>query len=149
MARNHNTVIGPKSLETAAVPLDWTAKRTTMIAADASGTYSAKAGVINFRPSSADMTDKAGVIIASPMKRAAPIRPAKKSTGTFRPIFFTRRARSESAPPSPSLSALRRKSTYLKVTMIVSVQTISEIRPMTSVSCTPSAAKGLNASRKA
>ncbi|MCY1306042.1 hypothetical protein D9M70_558750 [compost metagenome] len=100
-------------------------------------------------PSRADMTERAGVIMASPMNSAAPIKPAKNNTGMKLPDFFIRSARSDRVPPSPSLSARSRKSRYLNVTMIVSVQTIREIRPMTSSPCTPSFEKGRSASRNA
>ncbi|MNW21434.1 hypothetical protein D3C71_2223580 [compost metagenome] len=64
------------------------------------------------------------------------------------PVFINS-ASSESVPPSPWLSARSRNSTYLIVTMIVSVQIISEIRPMISTSVTPSRETGRSASRNA
>ncbi|MNU72048.1 hypothetical protein D3C71_614950 [compost metagenome] len=89
-------------------------------------------GVTSFRPSTAESTDSAGVIMASPRNRAAPMRPSTMSTPRWVPAVFISSASSESVPPSPSLSARSSSVMYLKVTMIVKDQIISDVRPMTS-----------------
>ncbi|MCY1481532.1 hypothetical protein D9M68_150610 [compost metagenome] len=149
ITRNQTSVIGPKKLETAAVPLDCTANSMSRMTTAIGTTYSDSAGVTSFRPSTAERTDKAGVIIASPMKSAAPAIPMKKRIDACPLADFIRRASNDSVPPSPWLSARSRNSTYLIVTIIVSVQIISEIRPIISTSVTPSWETGRSASRKA
>ncbi|MND23873.1 hypothetical protein D3C80_142850 [compost metagenome] len=60
------------------------------------------------------------------------------STPRWVPAVFISSASSESVPPSPSLSARSSSVMYLKVTMIVKDQIISDVRPMTSSCVTPS-----------
>jgi len=64
--RNQTTVIGPKSLPTLPVPWLWIAKRPTMIPTVTGTTHFASAGVATDRPSTADSTEIAGVMTASP-----------------------------------------------------------------------------------
>ena len=59
-------MIGPKKAATLAVPVDCTANRTTSINTVRGTMYGSKAGVATFRPSMADSTDKAGVIMELP-----------------------------------------------------------------------------------
>ena len=92
-------------------------------------------GSTTLRPSTADSTDIAGVIMLSPKNSDAPNtpRPARMSLVRRLPAAPRRlinviRAR---MPPSPSLSARITSRTYFSVTMMVTDQTISEIRPYT------------------
>ena len=66
MATNHSAVMGPKKAATFAVPVDCTANSATRITTVSGTTYGSKAGVAILRPSIAESTDSAGVIIASP-----------------------------------------------------------------------------------
>ena len=65
-AANHTSVIGPKKAATFAVPRDCTANSATRITTVIGTTKSSKAGVATLRPSIADNTDSAGVMMASP-----------------------------------------------------------------------------------
>ena len=65
-------------------------------------------GLITFKPSTADSTEIAGVIMLSPENKAAPKMPSVVSTITVRPLHAPHRrtsATSAMMPPSPSLSA--------------------------------------------
>ena len=66
MTTNQNAVIGPKKVATRAVPWLWTANRPIRIARLRGSTYGSKAGVTSFNPSTADSTEMAGVMMASP-----------------------------------------------------------------------------------
>src|SRR5690242_14759409 len=83
-----------------------------------------------FNPSTAEVTEIGGVIIPSASNAAPPSIAGNTSH------FFLRltRANKEKIPPSPLLSALRVKITYLIVVWRVSVQIISERQPTTSSS---------------
>ncbi len=59
-------MIGPNSAATFAVPRDCTENSTTRITTVSGTTYSWNAGVATSMPSTADSTDKAGVMTASP-----------------------------------------------------------------------------------
>jgi hypothetical protein len=116
--------------------------RATIIATVIGRTNSPSAGVTTFRPSTADRTEIAGVIIASPKNSDAARIPIRKTTPPSlepfcRPSAWWARAMSESVPPSPRLSARRRSSTYLMVTTRMSAQMISESTPMTISRVTP------------
>ena len=70
MATNQMRQIGPNQAATLAVPLDWTRNKlistTSAIAISTDGVIaSAKPGAV-FKPSTADNTDIAGVMMASP-----------------------------------------------------------------------------------
>ena len=66
MAMNHKTMIGPNRVATAAVPRDWAANKAMRITADNGSTISAKDGETSFNPSTAERTEIAGVMTASP-----------------------------------------------------------------------------------
>ncbi len=66
MAANQTSVIGPKKAATLAVPRDCTANSAIRITTVIGTTKSSKAGVATFRPSTAESTDSAGVMMASP-----------------------------------------------------------------------------------
>ena len=66
MVTNHATVIGPKSFPTLPVPWLWIAKRPIRIPSVTGTTQGSSAGAATERPSTADSTEIAGVITASP-----------------------------------------------------------------------------------
>ena len=59
-------MIGPKKAATLAVPRDWTANSAIRITTVIGTTKSSNAGVATFRPSIAESTEIAGVMMASP-----------------------------------------------------------------------------------
>ena len=65
-ARNQISVMGPKSCATLAVPLDCTLNSPTRMASVIGRTAYSSCGAISFRPSTADSTEMAGVMTASP-----------------------------------------------------------------------------------
>ena len=71
-----------------------------------------------FRPSSAERTEIAGVMMASPENRAAPATPSRKAIALRWPSARWASAFSDRMPPSPLLSACMRNRTYLAVTTI-------------------------------
>ena len=66
MAANQISVTGPKKAATLAVPRDCTANSTIRITTVSGTTKSSNAGVATFKPSIAESTDSAGVMMASP-----------------------------------------------------------------------------------
>ncbi len=85
-----------------------------------------------FNPSSAESTEIAGVMTASPENRADPATPSRKAIVVFCPRARCASALSDSMPPSPLLSASIRNSTYFAVTTISNAQMMSETTAMTS-----------------
>ena len=83
------------------------------------------------RPSTADKTDTAGVIIASPRKSAVAAMPSMTRLVPHRPPPVERWISASSArlPPSPLLSARRISATYLIVTMTTNDQNIRQTVP--------------------
>ena len=63
---NQTSVIGPNNAATLAVPRDCTANSASRITTASGTTYGSNAGVAIFRPSTAESTDSAGVMTASP-----------------------------------------------------------------------------------
>ncbi len=96
----------------------------------------------NLRPSTADNTEIAGVIMESPMNIEAPTTPSASNGQLRRPNARCPSAISDSVPPSPLLSARNSSSTYLAVTTMNSDHRISESTPRTMMRDTgwPSAA---------
>src|ERR1700677_2923517 len=90
-------------------------------------------GAATSTPSTAESTEMAGVIMLSPRNSEAPKIPSAASIAFARrpPGRARRRIRAMSAmiPPSPSLSARMMSTTYVRVTMIVTDQKISETAP--------------------
>ena len=82
-------------------------------------------------PSTADSTDTAGVIIASPRNKAVAAMPSMTRLVPQRPPPVERwiSASRASEPPSPLLSARRMSPTYLIVTMTISDQNIRQTVP--------------------
>jgi hypothetical protein len=66
MAANHTRMIGPKNAPTLPVPRLCMANRPIRIAMESGTTAFSKVGATTVRPSTADMTDSAGVMAASP-----------------------------------------------------------------------------------
>ena len=66
IATNHTAVIGPKSAATFAVPRDWNANSTIRMTTVIGTTKSWNAGMATSIPSTAEKTDNAGVMTASP-----------------------------------------------------------------------------------
>jgi hypothetical protein len=91
-------------------------------------------------PSTALNTDMAGVIMASPKNRDAPANPTIKRPVRNGPAIGRARDRSAIVPPSPSLSALMTKTTYLIATTSTMAQKMSESTPNTAASEAPPAA---------
>jgi hypothetical protein len=84
------------------------------------------------RPSTADSTEIAGVITASPKKNAAPAMPSPSSRDTLPWATRWPSAIRAKMPPSPSLSARSSTTTYFNVTISVSAQRMSESTPTTA-----------------
>ncbi len=63
---NHSTMIGPNSLPTSAVPWRWIQNSAIRITIVIGSTRWDRCGVAISRPSTADITEIAGVITASP-----------------------------------------------------------------------------------
>jgi hypothetical protein len=102
------------------------------------------------RPSTAERTEIAGVIMESPMNIDAPITPSASSGQLCRPNALWPSAISDSVPPSPLLSARSSSSTYFAVTTMNSAHRIRLSTPSTRPRLTgwPCAAAA-NASRNA
>ena len=96
-------------------------------------TYGLNAGVATSRPSTAESTEIAGVIVPSPRNSAAPNRPSSISTRARAGSFAPRSTSAISAmmPPSPLLPARMMNVTYLIDTTIISAQNTSERIPRT------------------
>ena len=139
MIAKKTTMIGPKKLATRAVPFRWTKNRVTRMRIVSAWTRlrSLKNGVTRSRPSSAESTEIAGVMIASPENSAAPATPRKNTKLERRPSARCASAIRDSVPPSPLLSARIRNSTYFAVTVKNSAQSKSEIVPITASSPSP------------
>ena len=124
-------MIGPNVLPIAAVPNCCKKKNATRIASTIITMVfvciSWRAGIF-LRPSTADVMEMGGVIIPSANSAAPPSIAGKASH------FFRRRTNAYKAkvPPSPLLSALSIKITYLIVVCKVSVQIMHDSVPMMS-----------------
>lgn len=93
-----------------------------------------QAGRGDFRPSTAPITEMAGVITPSPKNSEAPKMPRMPTTYAERdPLRMVRWVSAISAmmPPSPSLSARMMMVTYLSVTVTISAQNASDSTPST------------------
>jgi hypothetical protein len=92
-----------------------------------------RAGLTTSSPSTADKTEIAGVIIASPKNSAAPKAPTatRAALDANEPLSPTRLTKAIRAmiPPSPSLSARMTKATYFTDTTSVIDQKTIEITP--------------------
>ncbi len=133
---NHTTMTGPNKAATLAVPPRCAANSPIRMATVIGATYSLKAGVASFNPSTADSTEIAGVMTLSPRNMEAPMTPRMKTKAVRRPSARLASAVSESVPPSPLLSARSRISTYLAVTVMSNAHTISDSTPRTTARLT-------------
>ena len=66
IAANQTAVIGPNSTPTAPVPSRWARNRRISTSSEIGITFEERLGEATFRPSTADMTEIAGVIMPSP-----------------------------------------------------------------------------------
>ncbi len=104
----------------------------------------------SLRPSTADNTEIAGVITASPRNMEAPTTPSRNTSVVRRPSARVANAVKESVPPSPLLSARSSNSTYLITTTMISAHRISDSTPSTMSRVTgPDSAAAFTASRNA
>ena len=132
--------MGPNRKPTAPLPRLCIEKRQTNTTAAIGTTYGVTIGDTMRSPSTALNTDIAGVIIASPKNRDAPASPTIKRPVRNGPATGRARDRSAIVPPSPSLSALMTKTTYLIATTSMIAQKTSESTPNTAASEAPPAA---------
>jgi hypothetical protein len=106
MATNHTTMTGPKSLPTRSVPRDWMRNSAARIATEIGTMNRCAAWVETPIPSTAEMTEIAGVIMPSPKSIAAPAMTMSVDHCTLigRPNVLAGDMRASSAkiPPSPS-----------------------------------------------
>ncbi len=132
---------GPNSRPTASVPRFWTANSPTRMTIAAGMTNGARPGFTVSRPSTAESTETAGVIIASPKKSAVAAIPSRTKPPVHLPPPSERWMSASSArlPPSPLLSARRMMPTYLTVTISISDQ---NMRLSTPKICSGSTLKG-------
>ena len=137
---NHTIMIGPNTRPIAAVPFRCTRKRPIKMMIAAGKTYASRLGAAMVVPSTAASTEIAGVITPSPYSSAAPNSPKitythrrPRATGSL-PVASADSAR---IPPSPSLSARITSERYLMVITITSDQNITESRPITFASNSP------------
>ena len=66
MVTNHSVITGPKNAATRAVPRDCTANNASRMITVSGTTYSRKCGAPTSKPSTAENTEMAGVMSASP-----------------------------------------------------------------------------------
>ena len=103
-----------------------------MMTAVTGTTRSLKSGSTTSRPSTADSTEIAGVIMLSPKNSAAPKSPsADRNRVAWRflaPNLLTS-VMSAMMPPSPWLSARITSVTYVSVTIVITDQKINETTP--------------------
>ena len=117
MARNHAVMTGPNSRPTRAVPMRCAANSNTRITTVIGMTSDSSSGSTTRRPSTADSTEIAGVIMLSARNSEAPKIPRTVSTATVRvrpPVRRAGRATrviSDRMPPSPLLSARNTRPT--------------------------------------
>ena len=127
--KNHNSIMGPKSLPMEADP-NRCKKNMMDIIPNTMKTIvccviSLNRGIWR-KPSMADVIEIGGVIMPSASKAAPPIMAA--ITSHF--LLLLTSAYKEKIPPSPRLSAFKVSITYLMVVCNVNVQMIQERLPM-------------------
>ena len=137
LTAKNTTMIGPKNAATPAVPRLCARNSRTRITTVAGRTKRASSASTCLSPSSAESTDIAGVMIASPENSDEPATPKRKMSVVRCPTAIRASAISDRMPPSPLLSAIIRNRTYFAVTTISSAQMIRETIPMTSCGARP------------
>ena len=138
MLMNQSMVIGPKRKPTLPVPRCWIENRP-MRRATVMGTMAwSRPGAATFRPSTADSTEMAGVIMPSPNRNEVPSRASTTMPKLHLLIALPARtgpgkpsASRASMPPSPSLSARMTTDRYLPEIRQSRDQMIRERMPMT------------------
>ena len=109
MTTNHRIITGPKNRPTVAVPWRCTENSPMMMTTVMGTTSLASPGSTTLRPSTAESTEIAGVIMLSPKNSAAPRIPRVDSAATTRGLDLSANRRTwvirAITPPSPSLSA--------------------------------------------
>ena len=110
---NHTSITGPNSLPTTPVPKRWMKNSPVSTAIAIGSTSEDRLGTATFRPSTAESTEIAGVIMLSPKNSAAPSTPRVISPTVRVVRFLTPCSRPVSArtPPSPLSSARMMKLT--------------------------------------
>ena len=152
MVTNQTSINGPKAVPTRAVPKRCTTKRPMRMTTVSGTTAAEKFGLTSLRPSMAESTEMAGVMMPSPYRSAAPMRPRAMSTARRRrrcDVFLRMSASMARMPPSPRLSARMMKTMYLKLTTRISDQRISDSTPYTLSGVGVSPYSGLKHSRRA
>ncbi len=99
------------------------------IASEIGTTRWARLGVATLSPSTAEITEIAGVIMPSPKNSPAPKMPSVTSTAACASLRRWISAVSAMIPPSPRLWARMMNPAYLIDTSIISAQKISETMP--------------------
>jgi len=130
---NQIAITGPNTFPMSAVPRCCEKKSKKRIVHVRGKTTGVATWVATPRPSTAERTVIAGVITPSPARNAAPRIPPPMANARVRgDILFAScninpmRAK---IPPSPSLSARRKKITYLMLTTMIRDQKISDMTP--------------------
>src|SRR5262249_39882491 len=101
MATNQITMTGAKKLATRAVPRLCPANKPSRMAMVSGTTECSNAGVTSVKHSTADNTEIAGVITASPRNMEAPTTPSRNTSGARRPNARVASAVKDGVPPSP------------------------------------------------
>ena len=135
ITRNQIKTTGPNRRPIRPVPRFWIRKSPSRMTRVTGSTSGANSGSSSLMPSTAERTEIAGVSMPSPKKSASPSTPATPMMVFMRRDRPAHRCASEAraiTPPSPLLSALRTKITYLMVTMMISDHRMREIAPSTA-----------------
>ena len=116
------------------MPKRWTANSTTMITAVIGTTRWPSDGATTFRPSTADSTEIAGVIMLSPKNSEAPKMPSAASASFVRappaaPRAADQRDQRHDAALAVVVGAHHEQRRTCSVTTIVTDQKISEMTP--------------------
>jgi hypothetical protein len=130
---NQTSETGPNQEPMRVVPPRWTRKSAIKITSAIGQISGEVPGMATSRPSIADSTEMAGVIIPSPYRSAVPASATTKAIRAKRGELKLRctSAMSASTPPSPLLSARRTKVRYFAVTVSISAQKMSDRTPST------------------
>ncbi len=129
MTTNHNSTTGPNSQPTAPVPKRCTRNSAIRMASAIGTTSGAIPGVATLRPSTAEVTVIAGVIIPSPRNSPAPSSPSATSSAARGTRLRRMSAASAMMPPSPRLCARMITPAYLIEAITISAQKMSEVTP--------------------
>jgi len=135
MLKNHTSIAGPKSAPTFSVPLRWMTNSTRTSTSEIGTIQGWAALVATPMPSTAEITEIAGVITPSPNSIAAPITTTTTNQVARGGMPFSGRAKSSARsarmPPSPSWVTRMTIDTYLMQTTMTRAQMIRERMPST------------------